>query len=119
MVDNPMNIVIVGVGAGAVGGYFGEKMVKAGISVTFFVKEKRYQLLKEHGLRIHSVQGDFSVHPKLAKWPEEVERPEMAILAVKTYHLDGIFPALDLWVAQGSKVVPLLNGVEAMIDRLV
>jgi hypothetical protein len=42
------------------------------------------------------VHGDFSVHPKLGKWPEEVERPEMAILAVKTYHLDGIFPALDL-----------------------
>ncbi|SDO39980.1 2-dehydropantoate 2-reductase [Paenibacillus sp. yr247] len=111
-----MNIVIVG--AGAVGGYFGGKMMKAGVPVSFFVRENRFRQLSENGLRVRSMHGDFSVRPKLTKSAEEAGRPDIIIVAVKTYQLEGTFPALDVWVSQGAKVVPLLNGIEAA-ERLV
>lgn len=110
-----MNIVFVG--AGAVGGYFGGKMVKAGVPVRFLVRDRRYRQLSEQGLRIRSVHGDFTVRPLLAASPEEIEGPEAVLVAVKAYQLEGTLPALDTWVAQGSKVIPLLNGIEA-VDRL-
>lgn len=111
-----MNIVIVG--AGAVGGYFGGKMLKAGVPVSFFVRENRFRQLNENGLRVRSVHGDFSVRPKLITSAEEAGRPDMIIIAVKAYQLEGTFPALDVWVSQGAKVLSLLNGIEA-VERLV
>lgn len=111
-----MNIVIVG--AGAVGGYFGGKMLLAGIPVCFFVREKRFHQLKENGLRVRSVHGDFSVRPKLITSTEEAERPDMIIVAVKAHQLESTFPALDVWVSQGVKIVSLLNGIEP-VERLV
>ncbi|WP_274651141.1 ketopantoate reductase family protein [Paenibacillus humicola] len=111
-----MNIVIVG--AGAVGGYFGGKMVRAGVPVTFFVREKRYRQIEENGLRVKSVHGDFTVRPKLITKAEDAERPDFIVAAVKAYQLEGAFPALDVWVSQGAKVVSLLNGIEP-VDRLL
>lgn len=111
-----MNIVIFG--AGAVGGYFGAKMAKAGIPVTFFVREKRYQQIKERGLRIESVHGDFSIEPQCIRTPQEIEKPDLVILAVKNYHLEGSLADLAIFVERGARILPLLNGVNHL-DRLV
>lgn len=110
-----MKMVIVG--AGAVGGYFGARMVEAGIPTVFYVREKRYLDLKKNGLAVRSAHGDVHIQPELAKNPEEVEHPDLVILAVKGYHLERIFLVIDQWVAGGAKVLPLLNGIEAM-DKL-
>jgi 2-dehydropantoate 2-reductase len=111
-----MNIVIVG--AGAVGGYFGAKMAKAGLPVTFLVREKRYQQIKERGLHIKSVHGDFSIQPYCVSSPKEVENPDLVILSVKNYHLEGTLADLATFVERGAKILPLLNGVKH-IDRLI
>ncbi|HVJ49029.1 ketopantoate reductase family protein [Desulfitobacterium sp.] len=111
-----MNIIVIG--AGAVGGYFGGKMAQAGMTVTFLVREKRYQQLKERGLRVESVHGDFIVQPHCVLKAEEVENPDLVILSVKNYQLEGTFPDLKNFVDRGAKILPLMNGVQH-IDQLV
>jgi 2-dehydropantoate 2-reductase len=111
-----MNIVVIG--AGAIGGYFGGKLVNAGIPVTFLVREKRYKQLKERGLRIESVHGDFTVQPHCVLAAEEVENPDLVLLAVKNYQLEGTFSDLKCFVERGAKILPLMNGVQH-IDQLV
>ncbi len=106
-----MHIVVFG--AGAVGGYFGGRLAKAGAPVTFLVREKRGRELMQRGLRAHSVHGDFVVeHPRLARSVAELASPQLVILAVKNYHLNSVLPQLRELVGQGAKVLPLLNGVE-------
>ncbi|MBX6353603.1 MAG: ketopantoate reductase family protein [Thermoflavifilum sp.] len=108
-----MNIVVVG--AGAVGGYFGGRLAQAGAPVTFLVREGRYRQLSQSGLQVRSVHGDFTVHPKLARSAEEVEgAPEVVIVAVKNYHLEGVLTAVQALAQRGASVLPLLNGVEHM-----
>ncbi len=45
-------MTILVVGAGAVGGYFGGRLLQAGRDVTFLVRPRRAALLAEHGLTI-------------------------------------------------------------------
>lgn len=101
-------------GAGAVGGYFGGKLADAGYPVTFLVREKRFEQLKKRHLRVLSYHGDFTITPNLAVNTEEIEQPDLVILALKNYHLDAALPQLETLVKKGAKILPLLNGVQHM-----
>lgn len=107
-----MHIVIIG--PGAVGGYFGAKMAKAGLPVSFMVRNKRYQQLQQTGLQVKSLHGDFIIEPTLVKTAEELEKPDVVLVAVKNYHLEGVLEELSGVVEKGAVVLPLLNGIQHM-----
>jgi len=52
------------VGAGAIGGFYGAHLARAGRDVTLLVREKRAQQLKA-GLDVKSPKGNFTVAPRL------------------------------------------------------
>lgn len=110
-----MNIVVIG--AGAVGGYFGGKLAKAGIPVTFLVREKRKKQLEARGLYIQSVHGNFTIQPRCVLSAEEIENPDLVIITVKNYQLDGAIKDLEIFIRHGAKILPLMNGVQH-IERL-
>lgn len=104
-----MHVVVIG--AGAVGGYFGAKLAQAGESVTFLVRERRFEELQARGLRVHSALGDVELKPQLATDAKRIDDPDVVLLSVKNYHLEGAIPALQDLVKRGARVLPLLNGV--------
>lgn len=110
-----MNVVVLG--AGAVGGYFGGRLALQGTPVTFLVRERRFNELN-NGLQVQSTHGDFSIEPKLALRAEEIEKPDIVIVALKNYHLPSALPQIRTLVNKGALVLPLLNGVQH-IDLLV
>ena len=59
-----MRILIYGIGG--VGGYFGAKMAKAGYEVTMIARGGHLAAIRENGLEVESINGDFRVFPKLA-----------------------------------------------------
>lgn len=111
-----MHVVVLG--AGAIGGYFGGKMALAGYPVTFLVRKGRYDQLRRTNLRIQSVDGDFSVEPRLALSAKDIDKPDVVLVALKNYHLEGALRELDELVRRGAKLLPLLNGVRH-IDLLL
>lgn len=112
-----MNILVQG--AGALGAYFGGRLLEAGHNVAFFVREKRAIQLKKEGLKINSPEGNFeSEDVTVYTLPEEVENIDLIILAVKGYHLDQALPQVQTIVERtGAFVLPLLNGMEH-VERL-
>ena len=50
--------------AGAVGGYFGGRLVVAGHDVIFFARGRNLEALQRNGLKIESVKGDLHL-PKV------------------------------------------------------
>lgn len=48
-------------GAGGVGGYFGARLARAGADVHFLARGAHLRALREHGMRVRSVTGDFQV----------------------------------------------------------
>ena len=60
-----MRILVIG--AGALGGYFGACLIRAGRDVTFMVRAARAAQLARDGLRVISPHGDFP-SPRVRFW---------------------------------------------------
>jgi 2-dehydropantoate 2-reductase len=104
-------------GAGAVGGYFGGRLVEAGRDVTFLVRPARAGLLAERGLKVTSPLGDFTVKPQLAT-ADNLNGPyDLILLTAKQYDLDQAIDAIRPAVGPRTAILPMLNGL-VHLDRL-
>lgn len=105
-----MRVLILG--AGAVGGYFGGRMLEAGSDVTFLVRERRAQQLAEFGLPIESPHGNVSLPPPRTVLAHDLRETYDAVLvSCKAYDLAGAMDAIEPAVGPETIVVPLLNGM--------
>ncbi len=101
-------------GTGGVGGYFGGRLAAAGEEVTFIARGATLAALREHGLIVDSVKGDFAVRPAAATDdPRQVGAVDAVLLAVKAWQVAEAAARLHPLLGPGSVVVPLENGVEA------
>ncbi|MDE1169746.1 MAG: 2-dehydropantoate 2-reductase [Verrucomicrobium sp.] len=105
-----MKILVLG--AGAVGGYFGGRLLQAGRDVTFLVRPRRAEQLARHGLVIQSAVDPRTLsHPPtvLAEW---VRAPfDLVLLTCKAYDLDSSIAAIAPAVGPETLILPLLNGM--------
>jgi len=105
-------------GTGGVGGYYGGLLAKAGRDVTFIARGAHLQAIRNKGLQIKSVHGDFHVSKaKAADNTAEVGPVDLIIFATKTYQTDEAAKAIKPMVGKYTVVVPLQNGVDAA-DRI-
>jgi 2-dehydropantoate 2-reductase len=110
-----MRILVIG--AGALGGYFGACLVRAGRDVTFMVRPGRAAQLARTGLQVTSPHGDFTVPAKTIS-PEAVRDPfDLILLGVKSYSLDEAMDQFAPAVGPATAILPVLNGL-GHIDRL-
>ncbi len=105
------------VGAGAVGGYYGGRLLEAKKDITFLVRSGRKKQLEARGLRIESVHGDATLTPLLLVAGENSEAFDLIILSPKAYHLDQIMEDMAPYVGEETLIMPLLNGM-AHMERL-
>jgi len=110
-----MRILVLG--AGAVGGYFGGRMVQAGADVTFLVRPKRAETLARDGLRIRSRFGDAQLAVKCLTQGQLKPEFDVAILTAKAFDLPSAIESIGPGVAARGCVLPLLNGM-AHLDAL-
>lgn len=103
-----MKILILG--AGGVGGYFGAKLMRAGADVTFVLRDKRRQLIREHGLRIETPQDSFTVFPHCLGSEELAPDYDLIMLAPKAYDLDDALASIAGASGKGA-LLPFLNGL--------
>ena len=82
-----MRILVVG--AGAVGGYFGGRLAEANRDVTFLVRARRANEIKEKGLQIVSPHGDLTLRAKTITADQIKGSYDMILLGVKSYALEG------------------------------
>lgn len=111
-----MRVLVVG--AGAIGGYFGGRLVEIGRDVTFLVRPKRAATLAETGLAIQSPKGDFHrAAPQTVTAATLHQAFDLIILSCKAYDLDSALDDLAPAVGPETMILPLLNGMKHM-DRL-
>jgi 2-dehydropantoate 2-reductase len=101
------------VGAGAIGGYFGGRLLEAGRDVTFLVRPRRAALLAQTGLVIRSrAAGDVSIPSPATVLAEDLKAPfDAVLLSCKAYDLDGAIAAVAPAVGPDTVILPLLNGM--------
>lgn len=107
-----MKIAILG--AGGLGGYFGGLLAQAGHTVTFIARGAHLEAIRERGLQVHSVHGDFTISPARAtNNPNEIGPVDLALFAVKTYQIDEAARLLPPLVGRETTVLTAQNGVDA------
>ena len=105
-----MRILVVG--AGAVGGYFGGRLVQAGRDVTFLVRPERAEQLQAEGLQIVSpMHGDFTARPKTITAAQIASPYDVIFLSVKSYSLAGAIDDFAPAVGPQTVIFPVLNGM--------
>jgi 2-dehydropantoate 2-reductase len=100
------------VGAGAIGGYFGARLMAAGRDVTFLVRERRAEQLRRDGLKVTSPLGDLNLPtPALTSAANLKDYYGLVILSSKSYDLEASIGDFAAGVGPGSRILPLLNGL--------
>jgi 2-dehydropantoate 2-reductase len=108
---------ILVIGAGALGGYFGARLMEAGKDVTFLVRSARAAKLK-NGLFVKSPVGDISLVDPPTLTAERLKQPfDLILLSCKAYDLQSAMDAMAPAVDKGTAILPFLNGM-SHIDAL-
>jgi 2-dehydropantoate 2-reductase len=108
-VDTAMRILVVG--AGAVGGYFGGRLAEAGRDVSFLVRARQAEAIRNHGLHIVSPHGNVVLHPQLVVAGQLAGFYDLLILGVKAYSLETAIRDCAVAVGPATIILPLLNGM--------
>ena len=109
---HPLRVAVFGVGA--VGGYFGGTLARAGHEVTFIARGDTAAALRRRGMRVEGASGDFLAHPaRVVEDPSGVGPVDLVILGVKAWQVAEVAPMLAPMLGEDSAVLPLQNGVEA------
>jgi 2-dehydropantoate 2-reductase len=116
-----MNVCMLVIGAGSIGGYFGGRLLDAGRDVTFLVHARRAAQLAETGLVIRSPRGDLdlaappAITAKTLRATNADQAPgeffDLILLSVKAYDLEAGMDDFAPAVGPHTLILPLLNGM--------
>ena len=105
-----MRILVVG--AGAIGGYFGGRLMQGGRDVTFLVRPRRAGQLAKTGLVIRSSFGDVNLPAPPAVTADALRQPfDLIVLSCKAFDLEGAADSFAPAVGANTAILPLLNGM--------
>jgi len=100
--------------AGGVGGYFGGRLAQDGHDVTFIARGAHLAAIREAGLKVDSIDGDFVIKPaKATDDPASVGAVDVVLVAVKAWQMEAAIEGMKLLVGTNTVIIPVLNGIEA------
>jgi len=112
---------ILVVGAGAVGGYFGARLIQAGVDAAFLVRPARAESLAGMGLALVEPDGSRETVAVRALTVTQLDEPwDVVLVAVKGSSLEGAMDDIAPAVGDSTVVLPLLNGMghlAQLVDR--
>lgn len=98
-------------GAGAIGGYIGARMARAGEDVTLFARGPHLRAMQENGIRVVSPDGDFEVRPKVIGDLNQAGPMDVIFLGVKAHGLTQLAPQIKPLIGESTTLVSTQNGV--------
>jgi 2-dehydropantoate 2-reductase len=107
------------VGCGALGSFYAARIARSGEAVHCLLRAD-YDAVRQHGLRIQSIDGDFQVRPHCARDPAEIGPCDLVLIGLKTtanHQFGRLLPPL---VGPQTTILTLQNGLgneSALADR--
>ncbi|MFB1037186.1 MAG: putative 2-dehydropantoate 2-reductase [Sinobacterium sp.] len=98
------------IGTGAIGGYYGGLLARNGMNVHFLLHSD-HQHVKKQGLRIDSINGNFTIDVNAYAKPEDMPLCDVAIIALKTTNNHLLKVLLPQVVKHTGIVVIMQNGL--------
>ncbi|WP_348718030.1 2-dehydropantoate 2-reductase [Tenacibaculum sp. 190130A14a] len=106
-----MNIVIYG--TGGVGGYFGVRLAQFGQNVTFIARGKHLEAIKQNGLELKSINGNFTLKKvNVTNDVATISNPDLILITTKTWQLEEVAKSIQPILTNNTSVISLLNGAD-------
>jgi 2-dehydropantoate 2-reductase len=99
------------VGAGAIGGYLGACMARAGLDVTLYARGPHLRAMQENGVQVKSADGAFEARPRIVSSLEGAGSADVVFLGVKAHSLPQLAPQLKPVLGSETTVVSTQNGI--------
>jgi len=110
-----MKIAVIG--TGAVGGYFGGRLARTENEVSFLARGSHLKAIKESGLIVKSINGDFTVYPvKATDKVSELGVQDIILVCVKAWQMKDVMPGLKKIMHSNTVVLPIENGVTSSLE---
>jgi 2-dehydropantoate 2-reductase len=104
-------------GSGAVGGYYGARLARAGHDVTFIARGPHLRAIRDRGLQIRSpMLGDFTIKAPAEEDTAKVGVVDVVLYAVKAYDNPTALPFVKPMIGPSSTVLTLQNGVDSVSE---
>ncbi|MXP64865.1 2-dehydropantoate 2-reductase [Roseomonas sp. M0104] len=111
-----MRILVLG--AGALGGYYGSRLLEAGADLAFLVRARRQEQLRRNGLVVHCPVFGTTQRAVTALQAQEVQPGwDLVLLTCKAYDLQDAIAAIRPAIGPETAILPVLNGI-AHVARL-
>ena len=105
-----MRVLVVG--AGAIGGYFGGRLLEAGRDLMFLVRPRRAAELARTGLVIRSPLGNVDLPAPPIVLADALREPfDLILLSCKAFDLESALESVAPAVGPATAILPLLNGM--------
>ena len=105
-----MRVLVVG--AGAIGGYFGGRLLQAGRDVTFLVRPGRAEQIRKDGFAVRVLEQRPDELVVRAIVSEQIEAPyDLVLVTCKAYDLESAMDGFAPTVGPETAILPLLNGL--------
>jgi len=101
------------VGAGAIGGYLGAKLARAGEDVTFIARNRNLEAIRAGGFRLLLEDGSEEHAPtaKAVQHMADAGPQDVVLLTVKAHQVVDLLPGLRELFGPQTMVVTMINGI--------
>lgn len=103
-------------GSGAVGGFYGARLARAGHDVTFIARGAHLAAIRARGLQVRSPLGDFTVNAPAEDDPSRIGQVDVVLVSIKAYDNPTALPLLAPLVGNDTVVLTVQNGVDSAGD---
>jgi len=98
-------------GAGAIGGYVGALLHRAGAEVTLIARGPHLAAMQERGLRVRTAEEDFVVRPRCTDDPAAAGEQDFVIVTVKAHSAPSMVEPMQPLLGPETAVVTAMNGI--------
>jgi 2-dehydropantoate 2-reductase len=98
-------------GAGAIGGYLGVELARAGADVSLVARGAHLAAMRKDGLRL-LIDGEERVaHPRCTDEPSELGPQDYVIVTLKAHQVSGVLDAMQPLLGPDTAIVTAYNGI--------
>lgn len=98
-------------GAGAIGGYLGVQLARAGADVSLVARGAHLAAMKANGLRLLIGDEERVVHPRCTDNPAELGPQDFIIICLKAHSITGVIDAMKPLIGSHTRIITAVNGI--------
>jgi 2-dehydropantoate 2-reductase len=98
-------------GAGAIGGYLGVQLLRAGADVSLVARGAHLAAMRENGLKLLMGEETHIVHPRCTDNAAELGAQDFVIICLKAHSIPAVIGQMKPLLGPQTRIVTAVNGI--------